>query len=971
MSTLTETTVLANIASTRRRIRQNYLLIWVDVDIDENNDDFRNALTELRKVVPEVKTCRTSEQCIEYLNEMVEDKAFVISSAALSQHLVPEMITFTKLDAIYILGGNRAQVEEWASEWPKIEGVYNAIQPICQSLNKVIRGCDHDLIPMSFVSREMIEAATLDESNNNRLPPAYMYTLLFKEIVLEIDDDSTEDMKKFVSYCRENGINEAELKEFQENYHRKTPVWWYTCEIFVYGMLNQALRQMQMETMVKMSFYIRHLHQQLRQLHQEQSETYKTEFIVYRGQSLSKEDFQRLLDTNDGLLSFNNFLSTSMDKNVSMDFVERTLLKNKEIVGVLFVITIDRNKVSPLATPFALIDDYTAIPGEQEILFSMHTVFRVGEIKNSAVNKRLWEVQLTLTDANDTQLTALTKRITEEIVGHGWLKMGQFLLKAGASQQAEELYKELAQDTSSILEQAHIYHMRGMTAMHQGDYSQSIKFFEQSLAINKIIMPKGHSSIPAIYHNVASAYDSLGNYTKALECYQNALGISKKILAENHPDLAISYNNIGLTYANMKDYTKALEYYEKALEIRKKSLPESHPDLAISYTSIGIMYKNIGDYTKALEYCKKDVEISKKTLPDNHPSLATSYVNIGTVYNDMKNYTRALEYYDKALTIQKKILRGNHPDLANSYHNIALGYNNLGDYTKALEYYNKTLKIREGALPENHPDLVSTYVNVAVVYNTMADYQKALEYFQKVLRIKKKALPGNHQDLISSYNNIASVYDSMSDYTKAQEYYEKALHIGREALSENCPELATTYGGLGCVYYNLGNYTKALKYHEGALQVRKETLPENDPALANSFDNLAGLYNAKKDYTKALEYYEKALQIKKATLSENHLSLTLSYDGLGCVHYNTNNYTKALEYYEKMLRIRKDILPENHPDVAESYDVISVAYTGMRNYAKALEYLEKAFAIRRKCLSHLDPLLGKTIKDIIQLKKIL
>jgi len=490
---------------TQRRIRPNYLLIWVDENIDENKDEYQNILTELRKIVQEVKTCRTTKQCNEYLNKMDEDKAFVISSADLCQHLVPEIIRITRLDGIYILGGNRIEVEEWASKWPKIEGIYGSFQFIYQSLNKAIRGCNYEMISMSFVSKKMIEAATLDKNNTDQLPSAYMYTLLFKEVVLEIKDDSTEDMKNLANYCREHGINEGELQEFQDDYSRKTPVWWYTAEIFLYGMLNQALRQMQMETMLKMSFYIRHLHKQLQQLHQGQSDKFKEEFIVYRGQGLSKEDFQRLRDTSDGLLSFNNFLSTSRDKNVSMGFVERTLCKNKDIVGILFIMTIDPENISTLSTPFALIDDYTAIRGEQEILFAMHTVFRVGEIKINAVNKRLWEVQLTLTDDNDVQLSGLTKHMKEEIGGEGWSKMGHLLVKVGDYNQAENVYKELLSDDTNLPEQAHIYHMLGMTTLSQGNYSESVKFFEKALAINQIIMPKDRLTTAPIYSNIACA----------------------------------------------------------------------------------------------------------------------------------------------------------------------------------------------------------------------------------------------------------------------------------------------------------------------------------------------------------------------------------------------------------------------------------------------------------------------------------
>lgn len=167
MSVIEDTKIIQNMSMTKQRIRQNYLLIWVDEDIDENNDFYRSALIEIRKIVETVKICHRSEQCKEYLNAMDEDKAFVLLSATLSQHLVPEIVEISKLDSIYILGGNRAKVEEWASEWSKIEGIFSSIQPVYHSLNKVVRGCDYDSIPMSFVSKQMMEIQTLDENNNN------------------------------------------------------------------------------------------------------------------------------------------------------------------------------------------------------------------------------------------------------------------------------------------------------------------------------------------------------------------------------------------------------------------------------------------------------------------------------------------------------------------------------------------------------------------------------------------------------------------------------------------------------------------------------------------------------------------------------------------------------------------------------------------------------------------------------------
>ena len=99
-----------------------------------------------------------------------------------------------------------------------------------------------------------------------------------------------------------------------------------------------------METMVKLGFFIRRLHQQLEQLYREQLNSFKEKFVVYYGQGFNEKDFHHLNSKKSGLLSFNNFLSTSKLKKVSMDFIKRDLIKYSENVGVLFIMTIDPEK---------------------------------------------------------------------------------------------------------------------------------------------------------------------------------------------------------------------------------------------------------------------------------------------------------------------------------------------------------------------------------------------------------------------------------------------------------------------------------------------------------------------------------------------------------------------------------------------------------------------------------------------------
>ena len=71
-----------------------------------------------------------------------------------------------------------------------------------------------------------------------------MYTQILKEILLTIKFEE-KHIKEFIEYCREQfADNEEELinvKELEKKYHNKTPIWWYTCESFLYPMLNTCL----------------------------------------------------------------------------------------------------------------------------------------------------------------------------------------------------------------------------------------------------------------------------------------------------------------------------------------------------------------------------------------------------------------------------------------------------------------------------------------------------------------------------------------------------------------------------------------------------------------------------------------------------------------------------------------------------------------------------------------------------------
>ncbi|CAF3016766.1 unnamed protein product [Rotaria socialis] len=779
----------------RSRFVQNYLVVWLDANIDEKREHFQKSLVELRKIVVTLDLFTDVDQCIEYLKRIDGQKIFLITSGSLGKKTVPLIHDVAQLDTIFVFCINKDLHKVWAKEWSKVKGVHGTIKSICKRLIKATRLCDHDAIPMSFVPKQIVAegAAGPDQKNLDQLPATYMYSVIFKDIILEINDDDKKSMKPLVNFCQQQKVSETELKEFKHKYRDRSAVWWYTKPMFLYGMLNRALRTLDMEGMTKLGFFIRSLHRQLEQLHRQQSANFQTALTVYRGQGMSKEDFQNLFNSKGGLLSFNNFLSTSKKQKVATSFVQDALERNPHIVGVMFIMTIDPSKISTSITPFAMIDEHSALPQEQEILFTMHTVFRIDEITQTPSNSRLWEVQLTITDESDPQLSTLTNRIKEEVSGERWYRMGKLMLKVGHFDQAEELYDELLKGASDDSDRAFIHHQLGGIKDSQGKYPEAAKFYEKSL------------------------------------------NVYEQILSPNDPKLATMYNDIGLLYHNMGEYSKALEFYEKANKIYVISLPPAHPDLATSYSNIGQVYNNMGEYSKALEYYEKDVAIKKISLPPTHPDLATSYNNIAGVYSNM------VGHFDQAEELYDELLKGASDDSDRAFIHHQLGgiKDSQGKYPEAAKFYEKSLNVYEQILSPNDPKLATMYNDIGLLYHNMGEYSKALEFYEKANKIYVISLPPAHPDLATSYNNIGLVYNNMGEYSKALEYYEKAKQIYEISLPPTHPFLATSYNNIGGVYYSMGEYSKALPLQEKALDIFRKSLPSTHPDIKNVMIGIA------------------------------------------------------------------------------------------------------------------------------------
>ena len=598
------------------------LLVWLDDNINENDTDYQETMNKFRQVVNIVDSFTDADECTEFLLDLNNEEVFMVISGSLGRRLISQVHDIFRIKWIFVFCCDRALHEQWTKEWTKIKGVFTDISSLCHALKQASE--EHKKNLVSMATRRANSERYFSFGTVDQLDPSFMYTQILKEILLSIKFEQ-KHFQEFIHYCRELFVNNARelhaIEEFEKTYSSDKAIWWHNRECFLYRTVSRSLRMVQVDAIIKMGFYICDLNRLLKELHSKEFQTRhrNDKLVVYRGQSVPKVVFEQLSKTKDGLLSFNQFLSTSKHKNVALSFVRKAETKS-ELVSILFVMTIDPSLPT---IPFASIEGISCYPNEEEILFSMHSIFRIGDIKQIDPESRIFEVNLQLTSDTDADLQKLSDHLRKEICQHPneWYQLCRLLIKMGQLDTAENIYERLLEETPDLREQGNLYHQIGSIKTEQGNYQEAITYFEKALVICEKTLLANHPHLASSYNNIGLAYGKIKEYSKALASHENALRIYEKIRPPNHPDFISTYNNMGLVYNDLKEYDKALSFHEKALKIRQETLPNNHPDLAMSYSNIGLVYGNLGEFSKALSFHERAVAIGQSSLPSNHPDL--------------------------------------------------------------------------------------------------------------------------------------------------------------------------------------------------------------------------------------------------------------------------------------------------------------------------------------------------------------
>lgn len=846
---------------------KKFIIIWLDPDVDELDSDHQSSVNQLRQIVNSVKIFTDVEQCVDFIVDIEDANFFLILSDAIEETVMPLTHDAPQLDSVYVFSNNYSKYEQWMSKWKKIVDVFSNISSICDQLERKIRLREQELIPTNIIP-------TTSGADLNEIDQTFIYLQILTEILLEIDYDKAAK-KEFIECCRkqyeDNEVQLHRIDVFERDYELHSALWWYIKESFIVSMLTSALQTQNVTNIIKMGFYIKDLHQQIKEIYATTNKN--TTMDTYRGQVMAKSEFEKLKKNVGCLIAFASFLSTTTNSVEALLYTE-CAETDFQLIGTIFEMKIDP---SISKNPFVSLSDINDIPFcENEILFSMHTVFRIDAVEH--VSDNLWSVNLTLTSDNDGQLQRLAERLRTEIEGpNPFHRLGKLLIKMGELDKAQEICKTLLETISNVdLEQlVSLYNQLGYIYKEKGIFLNALFYHQKALENQQKIAPPNHLVLANIYNNIGEVHILSGNYSTALSYYQNALTINLECFSTDRPELATLYNNIGQVYNLMGDYPTALSYFQKTFEIQEKNLVPHQLYRSIKYSETDQPQPSSEGHSITLTHSQTMSEIQEQRLSLDHLNFATTYNNIGRVYCATGEYSMARLNHQKALEIQEKSLSSDHSLLAVAHNNIGQVCHAMKEYRTALEHYQKALEIQQKLVPSTHIDLAMTYTNIAESYIGLGDYLNAIVHYKKVLNIQQVSLPSNHPSLAITYNNIGHTHELRENYPDALYYYGKALRVQQKVLPPNHLSLAMTYSSIGQMHQLTGDMSLALDYHNNTLGIRTQSLPPNDLLLADSHYHIAIALQGLQRFDEAIKHAQCAVNSARYSSESNQVQVQI------------------------------------------------------------------------------------------------
>ena len=179
---------------------ESFVLIWLDVTINKNEDTIISQ-TKLRSIVNSLFTFHTIDETIIFIENIKEEKVFLIISGSLAWELIErsEMSELSQLDSIYVFCRDESKHKSLMERDYKVRGVFIDIDPLCNRLKEDLQQTVNDLLPISVAPGAFNKDKSIPNKQKQEKQVTFLCAQLHRELLftMEYPEDARIDLVQF------------------------------------------------------------------------------------------------------------------------------------------------------------------------------------------------------------------------------------------------------------------------------------------------------------------------------------------------------------------------------------------------------------------------------------------------------------------------------------------------------------------------------------------------------------------------------------------------------------------------------------------------------------------------------------------------------------------------------------------------------------------------------------------------------
>lgn len=173
---------------------------------------------------------------------------------------------------------------------------------------------------------------------------------------------------------------------------------------------------------------------------------------------------------------------------------------------------------------------------------------------------------------------------------------------------------------------------------------------------------------------------------------------------------------------------------------------------------------------------------------------------------------------------------------------------------------------------------------------------------------------------------------------------EEALKIRKNKLGD-CEMVLDSQISLGKMYKNLELNRECLNASKEVMYLSEKLYRGDEKRAASALFGVAEAYEVLGEYNEAVSMFEECMVRLKSALGRDHPDLANVMQRLAILHENENNFEKAYENYVQALNVGKAHFEVEHPQLGHMFHRVGSISRKREDFDKAKDFLQDALTI--------------------------